>query len=384
MTELKRGLAGQATDAALDRIVGPVIDHYRRIGNTTATHGTSEWRSLARALCQASLEVLAREFERDEGDFSGRPAAPLLQQASEITSDKPPLSIMDLFDAYVASRQKLGGGKVIGRRWQPAFKNFVSHLKHDDARRVTKQDVIAWRDALGQELSASTISKVHLTALKTVFDWAVREDLLPHNPAKEVRQDQAKQAFGREKGYTLSEATAILKLAAGYAPSPFHGGLPRELHETSAAKRWVPFLMAYTGARIAELTQLRKEDIRQEAGIYVIRITPEAGTVKTIAYRDVPLHPALIADGFAAFVAECPDGPLFYSAVGRGAPANRAKTVGNRIAEWVKLAKLVPADVAPNHGWRHRFKTVAMEEGQPMRVVDAICGHAPRTAGDAY
>lgn len=40
--------------------------------------------------------------------------------------------------------------------------------------------------------------------------------------------------------------------------------------------------------------------------------------------------------------------------------------------------------VMPNHGWRHRFKTVAREAGMDSRVVDAIQGHAPRTAGDDY
>ncbi len=384
VADLKRGLAGQATDDVLDRLVGSEIDHFRRKGNTTATRGTQEWRSLARALCQAGLEALEREFERDEGDFTGTPKAPLLKDQPAAAPEDAPVSLMGLFEDYVRSRQKLGGGKEIGNRWLPAFKSFVLHLKHDNAIKVTKQNVIAWRDDLSSKLAPSTISKVHLTALKTVFEWAVREDRLPQNPAKDVRQDLAKQSRAREKGFTLSEATAILHLAAGYVPAPYNGGPSRELQQTSAAKRWVPFLMAYSGARVAELTQLRKEDVRHEGGIHYMRITPDAGSVKTNDYRDVPIHPALIAAGFVAFVAACPDGPLFYSAIGRGDQLKRAQTVGNRIAEWLKNAKLVPADVAPNHGWRHRFKTVALEEGQLGRIVDAICGHAGRTAGDSY
>lgn len=384
VADLRRGLAGQATDDVLDRLVGSEIDHFRRKGNTTATRGTQEWRSLARALCQAGLEALEREFERDEGDFTGTPKAPLLKDLPAAAPEDAPVSLMGLFEDYVRSRQKLGGGKEIGSRWLPAFKSFVLHLKHDNAIKVTKQNVIAWREDLSSKLAPSTISKVHLTALKTVFEWAVREDRLPQNPAKNVRQDLAKKSRAREKGFTLSEATAILHLAASYVPTPYNGGPSRELPQTSAAKRWVPFLMAYSGARVAELTQLRKEDVRHEGDIYYMRITPEAGTVKTNDFRDVPIHPALIADGFIAFVAACPDGPLFYSATGRGNPLKRAQTVGNRIAEWLKDAELVPADVAPNHGWRHRFKTVALEEGQSGRIVDAICGHAPRSAGDTY
>jgi hypothetical protein len=36
------------------------------------------------------------------------------------------------------------------------------------------------------------------------------------------------------------------------------------------------------------------------------------------------------------------------------------------------------------HGLRHRFKTVGMEAGFPTRVLDAIQGHAPRTAAEGY
>jgi integrase len=38
----------------------------------------------------------------------------------------------------------------------------------------------------------------------------------------------------------------------------------------------------------------------------------------------------------------------------------------------------------PNHAFRHRFKTTGREIGVSDRVLDAICGHASRTAGDAY
>ena len=38
----------------------------------------------------------------------------------------------------------------------------------------------------------------------------------------------------------------------------------------------------------------------------------------------------------------------------------------------------------PNHGWRHTFKTVGSEAGIQDKVLDAICGHDPRTVGEGY
>ena len=45
---------------------------------------------------------------------------------------------------------------------------------------------------------------------------------------------------------------------------------------------------------------------------------------------------------------------------------------------------MIPEGVAPSHGWRHRFKTVGQEEGVSDRTLDAIQGHASKTAGDNY
>jgi integrase len=152
----------------------------------------------------------------------------------------------------------------------------------------------------------------------------------------------------------------------------------------SAAKRWVPWLLAYTGARIAEITQLRKEDVKVDGDIHFIRITPDAGSVKTGEFRDVPLHPHLIELGFLEFVSASDNGPLFYSKVTRKGRTHPSKQVAGRVSEWVRSLGVVAANVKPSHGWRHRFKTIGLEVGMNGRVLDAIQGHAPRTAGDAY
>jgi len=55
----------------------------------------------------------------------------------------------------------------------------------------------------------------------------------------------------------------------------------------------------------------------------------------------------------------------------------------NRLAEFARVIVSDP-NVAPNHGWRHRFKTVGMEAGIPPRILDAIQGQAPRSVADTY
>jgi hypothetical protein len=56
-------------------------------------------------------------------------------------------------------------------------------------------------------------------------------------------------------------------------------------------------------------------------GIHALRLTPDAGTIKSGATRMVPAHEHLVAQGFIKFVKSRGDGPLFYN------PENAPKAV---------------------------------------------------------
>jgi hypothetical protein len=75
---LRKGIAGSLTDDELAQLVGDRIERYRHLGNTDAERGSPEWRTLARALCIAEYEALARAVERDEGDYTGVSSHPVL------------------------------------------------------------------------------------------------------------------------------------------------------------------------------------------------------------------------------------------------------------------------------------------------------------------
>lgn len=376
--ELRRGYGGHSADLTLRDLVGDQIDYFRSRGHTDARFGTPEWRKLAIALCAAEYEALARVAERDEGDFNGRPAHPTLTSAEPVVPDLPPVSLLGLFEDYIASRKLLDKGSESERRWRPVFQDLRKFLKHDDARRLSKQDVLNWRDRLLKTKSPKTVSDVWLASLRTILKWAVREDRLPTNVATDVRQDVPRKKQSRERGFTDEEAVRILSAALDYQRSE------REGEKLAAAKRWVPLLAAFTGARVTELTQLRKEDVVKKGDRWIIRITPDAGSVKTNQFRDVPLHAQIIELGFEAFVTSSQHGPLFFDATTAKDALSGARTVSGRISTWLGSTGLVPGGMQPNHGWRHRFKTIGRELGYSDRVVDAICGHAGRTAGDNY
>jgi integrase len=123
--------------------------------------------------------------------------------------------------------------------------------------------------------------------------------------------------------------------------------------------------------------------VSHEGGHWVLTITPDAGTVKTNEVRKVVLHPQLVELGFPGFVSASANGHLFLTPAKDGDILGPLQGVKNRLGEFARTIVTDP-NVAPNHGWRHRFKTVGMEANIPPRILDAIQGHAPNTAGDDY
>ena len=162
-----------------------------------------------------------------------------------------------------------------------------------------------WANGLiNSDRTARTVADVWVRAARTVFAWAVDEKLISRNPFTGWRVKVPKKIRTREtKAFTEDEIETILNAALAV----------KVRTKSDAAKRWCPWLAAYSGARMGELTQLRGADIIAYDGFHAMKISPEAGTTKTGKARSVPLHEHLIKQGFLAFVKANGHGPLFYN-----------------------------------------------------------------------
>lgn len=399
VADLRAASSGSLQDDQIETLLGSFLKRYLLRGNLDAAHGTPEWRKAARAIAEAELQVLARMYDRDEGVPSHEILhPPHLAPVVEEVINAPfvePLSLRQLLEQHLKRLEANGGGLSARKGWTRVFEDLLQFLKlsralkgsevqqADDARRLTAEEVIAWRDAKLETLSPKTVKDVWLASLKSVLSDAVSDRLLPTNVAKGVRVRMYAAPVLREKGFTDAEALAILRRCREYQPAKRDNPANRESVYVTAAKRWGPWLCAFTGARVTEILQMRKSDVRMVDDIRYLHITPEAGSVKSKKYRDVPLHQQLIDIGFLDFVEQAPDGPLFHSA--DADPKNLpAQAVSARVGKWLQSEKLIPDGVQPNHGWRHRFKTLSREAGLDAHVVDTIQGHTGRTASDGY
>lgn len=347
-------------------------------------------RAVASALQRASLTL--QRFAR--GDFeidarlspSAHPSAVVVNPAHKLLGNAASnvVSLTGLVESWWQESKAAGRKPSTYDSYRNAFAYLRQFLRHDDASKVTTKDVIAFKDhrlrtpspKTGKMVSAKTVKDSNLSALKVVFDWGVVNGLLSHNPATGVTLKVAKPARTRSKGFSNDEAKAILSAALAHDRG-------QESWKTFQAKRWIPWLSAFTGARVGELAQLRKQDVFQRDDTWIIHITPEAGTVKTNEARDVPLHQQLVDLGFPTFVEQSGGGHLFLNVDPPEDSRGARRGLKNRLAEFGRSFVPDPR-VAPNHGWRHRFKTIGMEAGIPPRILDAIQGQAPRTVAETY
>ncbi|WP_020187113.1 tyrosine-type recombinase/integrase [Methylopila sp. 73B] len=392
VSSLREIRAGTASDEQIEATIGDIIGAYRQRGHANLAYGSPGYRSAARDLAGVEYEALSRMAERDDGDPEAEPTHRLLTEAEPAAALQPKgdaVSILGLLAGYLKELAKSGGGAEAGKRWTPGFKNFVRFLGHDDARLISKQNVLDWKDELLEELSPKTVRDTNIAALRAVLTWAIDNRKLPEgttNPAAGIKIRVTKKTLDRPKGFTLDEAHAILKAARAYQPAHSDNPATRESEHVTAAKRWTPWLCAFSGARISEMTQLRTQDIMTEDGVTFMRITPDAGSVKTGKFRDVPLHRQLVELGFLDFVKRAEPGPLFFNGkTARRGTRHASKYAAQRMAMWIReVVPSIPMEVQPNHGWRHRFKSVSFGLDVNSRVIDAIEGHAAKTAGDNY
>lgn len=197
----------------------------------------------------------------------------------------------------------------------------------------------------------------------------------------------------KRRGYRSPRLTLRATTASYFGMTPqATRPLPPAPHYRNA-RRWVPWLCAYSGVRVQEATQLRGDDIVQVDGIWAIRIRPDAGTQKNNSARNVPLHLHLVDQGFAKFAQDAGNAPMFYDGEAQAAqkksdPTNPQKPLAvktrEHLAKWVCDIGVDDPELSPNHAWRHLFKELGDECGIPEKISDAITGHAPANVARSY
>ncbi len=205
-----------------------------------------------------------------------------------------------------------------------------------------------------------------------------RKFRITDNPA-DVTVEVRKTVRVRSPGFTDEEAKVILP-AALEAPH----GFGKMIEDNKRAIRWGPWVCAYTGARITEVMQFRKQDVGTHDNIPCLWITPEAGSTKTGKQRLVPIHPHVVEMGFLDFAGPPRRPPVLHAEVG-GQPRDprrkrrqESKRLGSHDGRHQRSAGATQSRMAP------QVQTEARKLSIERWIADAIQGHEDGTASANY
>jgi integrase len=257
-----------------------------------------------RRVMQATLDAVRDAHVRlgraAEGDYRPDSMADRFPKWEPMApvAPEPALPFEECWQAY-QTRARLAPKTV--KRWSGTLRRMVAHAGTDDLARITREQLIGWkRSLLDEGLNPLSVRDAYIASAKALFSFLVSDGKLKDNPAVGIKVIVPKKQKLRGPEFTDAEAHTILSATL----APFSALISPE---HAAARRWVPWLCAYLGARVNEMTQLRAEDVCEWHGTqtlsdgrsepfscWVVRITPEAGSVKTHEARLVPLHPHLV------------------------------------------------------------------------------------------
>lgn len=373
-----KALGSEGLDKALaDYGIAVDADTRTRLEERTAHFVKKAYASLHAQLDDDEPDYREPEWVTKLPEFVRLPPTSAPKPSASRHSGK---SFEDLLDRWKAVHERSNKAAATLKRYPPAWFSLKEFVKHDRPLDITIEDLRNWREWLltVKDLKPTTVKKVHITAIKTIYNTAFDDGLLSASPAKELKPPSFKTIKTRENYFTASEAKAILTAATSVYAKP-----GRHAAFTLRALRWIPWICAYTGARVSEIAQLRKEDIEStEFGAFFL-LTPEAGTIKTGVYRRVPVHEHLVEQGFLKAVEKLPNGPIFYN------PKRTSSTpwaeAGSDVADFVReVAGVTDPSIQPNHAWRHLFKTMCRHVGIETYWHHAFTGHSHDTSGDEY
>ena len=367
--------------------VRPQVAELARVATFLASEGlalnTFAYALFVDAVSDNLLQVLLLLERRANGDYSRDDTPDTFPPLTDGPVRASGVSCWELFAAFVSATKP---APTTVSRWRAVFLEMQREFAEVGADGITEDAARKWVHGLITEKRAAiTVREIWLSASRRVFGWAREHKQIRQNPFKEVKVDVPRKMQTREDGrnFTAAEASTILKASLAYE---------KPTTPTERVRRWVPWLCAYSGARPGEITQLRGIDIEDRNGLYLLKLTPDAGTMKSRKTRVVPLHEHIIAQGFIAMVQQVGKGALFYndatpqrvSADPLKPARSRADTARAHLGEWVRELGVDDPELSPNHSWRHTFKRIADDIGMPEKMNDAITGHTQATEGRKY
>jgi integrase/recombinase XerD len=308
----------------------------------------------------------------------------------------PPASITEAGSAACFAWDELFRGQLRNPHTRKAYghaaREFLDWVHEEGVgiERVTPGMVGEYLDR--RDCSAPT-KKLHLSALRRLFDLLVIRHVVVLNPAASVRGERHQVIEGKTPEITIAQARKLLaSIETQIAEAVVEAEKESEERNQKVPPRTAVLLrdraiigiLIYTAARAGAVAKLKRKHFAYDGTQWTLRFDEKGGKS-----REIPVRHDL--QGFILAYLETdalnktgPDSPLFRTAYRRSDHLTDTAMSGIDLCRMVKRRNKtagLPVKLSP-HSFRVATVTDLLTQGIPLEEVQHLAGHAdPRTTG---
>jgi integrase/recombinase XerC len=290
-----------------------------------------------------------------------------------MTSDRD-LTVVG-FLAYVRKERRLSAHtEAAYRRDLEDFGAFlVGHVESADWNwsDVDRLDIRSWLGELeGRGLKRSTVAR-KLSAVRALYRFLHRTDVVSHNPARLIRTPRKRQEL---PGYlTRGQAEVLFELLESYAT----GDRPLAVRDRAMIE-----VIYSCGLRLAEIQGLDDADLDLDRGLVKVLGKGAKERIVPVGARACEAVSDYLARRHKVSSRELAPGegrPLFVSR--RGTRISR-RQIQRSVGAW--LAWATDGEGLSVHALRHTFATHMLDAGADLMAVKELLGHSSLSTTRIY
>ena len=266
------------------------------------------------------------------------------REQAKYSKEKPRLKLSELIEKYIQSCRITNQTRTIEIK-ESACKVFREFIGDPNIDQITIEKVEEWLTSL--KLS-KTSANMYLRAIKAMFNWGHKRNLVNTNPFDNINQYKVPDS-DPEDYFTIEEISLILS----------------ELKKTNKPLWRLITIALETGGRISELLELTGEDIELENE----RILFRGSTTKTGQRRYVPIRAetAVLIKKWE----KNPSGKIFTSWASRNGPTLAFRRLLKRLGLWETRN-----GTRSFHTLRHTYASHLLMSGINIYIVSKWMGHS--------
>lgn len=282
------------------------------------------------------------------------------EQGTWITKDKRDITLADLWDPWIKSKESRAASTVAGYR--SAWKHIKPVFGDTAVCELNGPTITTWIDSLetrrvGEKthgpLDSGQKRKVGIV-INALCKLAVKQKIIYENPLE--AGDLVRQEKGRRRALRVAEVDRLLAAA------------PTEEAELLCR------VLVMTAMRPGEAKGLRVEDLDYRRGRLLVRRSVDqlgrAGDTKNHRERDVPVGGDLLLDLEDACVGREPTDPLLPDEHGQVWTTARWRRV------WAAMCEAAGLEAIDTYTLKHTAVSMAIASGADVYAIQRMCGHA--------